>query len=340
SHMIRQQDLANGDGSLVLTSFRFDLALTGLYPPLLCGKTVRLGTVGNDLSEWRRQILACSNLAPLKLTPSHLALLQQVIPPEQLAGRVHTLVLGGEPLRGSTLRWWREHAPAMRIFNNYGPTEISVACTAMEAGDPLPDSVPLGRPITNARIYILDAQRRPVPIGVVGEIYVGGVGVARGYVNRPELTRERFLPDPFDGDIDAPSASRMYRTGDVARWRPDGTVEYLGRNDHQVKIRGYRIELGEIETVLRRHDAVEEVVVVAREDEPGDIRLVAYVTGDALAPDVLRQHAAAQLPQYMVPSAFVHLDQLPLTANGKVDRAALPAPDGATTSAREYEAPQ
>ncbi|XXV18932.1 amino acid adenylation domain-containing protein [Sorangium sp. So ce1182] len=335
AHMIRQQDLASGDGSLVLTSLSFDLALTGLYPPLLCGKTVRLGTPGNDVEAWRRQLLSCSNLAPLKLTPSHLALLQQVIPAEALAGRIRTLVLGGEPLRGAALRWWREHAPAMRIFNNYGPTEISVACTAQEVTDPLPASVPLGRPITNARIYILDARGEPVPVGVAGELHVGGVGVARGYVNRPELTRERFLPDPFAAEPDA----RMYRTGDVARWRPDGTIEYLGRNDHQVKIRGYRVELGEIEATLRAQDGVDEVVVVAREDAPGDLRLVAYLAGASVSPEALRQHASERLPSYMVPSAFVHLAALPLTANGKVDRAALPAPDG-QASTRAYEAPR
>jgi amino acid adenylation domain-containing protein len=243
-HTLRQQDHEAGDGSLILTSLSFDLALTGLYPTLLSGKTVRLGSPGQDLDAWRRQLLAATNLAPLKLTPSHLSLLQQVMAPAELAGRVRTLVLGGEPLRGAALAWWREHAPDTRIFNNYGPTEITVACTAQEVTGALPASVPLGRPISNARIYILDARREPVPVGVTGELYVGGVGVARGYLHRPELTRERFLVDPFVAD----SGARMYRTGDLARFRADGAIEYLGRNDHQVKIRGYRIELGEIET--------------------------------------------------------------------------------------------
>jgi hypothetical protein len=193
--------------------------------------------------------------------------------------------------------------------------------------------------MANVRMYILDERREPVPIGVSGEIYIGGAGVARGYLNQAELTAERFIKDPFSAD----PQGRMYRTGDVGRYRVDGTIEYLGRNDEQVKIRGYRIELGEIEAALLRHEAVKQAVVLAREDVPGEKRLVGYVVLQreaAASMEELRGHLQESLPEYMVPAAFVMLESLPLTANGKVDRRALPAPDLSALRAREYEAPQ
>ncbi|ROH75822.1 non-ribosomal peptide synthetase, partial [Lonsdalea populi] len=218
----------------------------------------------------------------------------------------------------------------------YGPTETTIWSALNGLTRPLPY---IGHPIANTRIYILDAQGQPAPLGVAGEIHIGGVGVARGYLHRPELTAERFIPDPFSTTPDA----RLYQTGDLGRWLPDGSIEYLGRNDFQVKVRGFRIEPGEIEARLMQCPGVREAVVVAREDSPGDTRLVAYLCPQAdatLDPIFLRQQLSQQLAEYMVPGAFVTLDALPLTPNGKLDRKALPAPDRSAVVSRGYEAPQ
>jgi hypothetical protein len=234
---------------------------------------------------------------------------------------LRTVVSAGEACSADVVARW---AAGRRFVNGYGPTEATVCATMGECrdGSRRPS---IGRPIANTQVYILDESLRPVAVGVPGELYIGGIGLARGYLRRPELTAERFVPHPFS----ATRGARLYRTGDLARYLPDGTIEFLGRLDHQVKVRGFRIELGEIEAALAQHTALREVAVVAREDSPGDTRLVAYLVAgkEAAAPAAeLAGFLKARLPEYMVPAAFVVLDALPLTPNGKLDRAALPAP--------------
>ena len=241
---------------------------------------------------------------------------------------MQTLVVGGEALLGRSLRNWREHAPETRVVNEYGPTETVVGCCVYEvaAADVKEGAVPIGRPIANTQLYVLDEWQRPVPVGVAGELYVGGAGVTRGYWRRPELTAEKYVPDPFSEQAGA----RLYRTGDLVRHLVDGNLEYLGRADEQVKVRGYRIELGEIEAVLAEHEEVREAIVVVREEAAADKRLVAYLVieeGAELNNGELRSWLREKLPEYMVPTAFVTLSELPLTPNGKVDRRALPAPE-------------
>ncbi|WP_408953367.1 amino acid adenylation domain-containing protein [Lysobacter sp. Hz 25] len=257
------------------------------------------------------------------------------------AGLNH-LLIGGDALdpRSVARALGRAQRPR-RLVNGYGPTETTTFATNFEIAAVAEGarSIPIGKPIANTRVYLLDARGEPVPVGVAGELYIGGPGVARGYLNRDELSAERFVADPFG---DEPGA-RLYRTGDLGRWQADGSIEFLGRNDFQVKIRGFRIELGEIEARLTDCAGVREAVVLAREDQPGDKRLVAYVIADdgaEVSAAALREALAKHLADYMLPSAFVSLAAWPLTANGKLDRKALPAPDASAVAAREYEAPQ
>jgi acyl-CoA synthetase (AMP-forming)/AMP-acid ligase II/aryl carrier-like protein len=255
--------------------------------------------------------------------------------------RLRYLIVGGDALDAAVVRRVLADSPPQQLINGYGPTESTVfalthAVHEVPAGA---HSVPIGRPIANTRAYLLDAGGQPVPVGVAGEIHIAGDGLALGYLNRPELTAERFVADPFHG-------GRMYRTGDLGRYRSDGTIEFLGRNDHQVKLRGYRIELGEIEARLQQQPGVREAVVLAREDSPGDKRLVAYYTAagtpgaDPEEPPALRAALEGELPGYMLPAAFVRLERFPLTPSGKVDRKALPAPDAQAHACQAYQAPE
>ncbi|HEY0077693.1 MAG TPA: amino acid adenylation domain-containing protein, partial [Pyrinomonadaceae bacterium] len=247
--------------------------------------------------------------------------------PEDLCG-LRQMFAGGDVLSVAHVRRFLQASPSTNFVNGYGPTENTIFTTIerMRGEAKLESTVPIGRPVSNTTVYILDEHLRPVPCGVVGELYTGGDGLARGYLKRPELTAERFIPNPF-GEA---GGERLYRTGDLARYLEDGRIEFLGRRDEQVKVRGFRIELGEIEAALKKHEEVREASVVAREDAPGERRLVAYVVArDASEPDVkeLREFLRVRLPDYMIPSAFVLLDALPLTPNGKIDKRALPAPE-------------
>ncbi|HWH73294.1 MAG TPA: MupA/Atu3671 family FMN-dependent luciferase-like monooxygenase [Methylibium sp.] len=256
-----------------------------------------------------------------------------------LAG-LKRMMVGGEALPPTLARELTGVMQAGTLMNMYGPTETTI-WSAVHAVEHIEGSIPLGRPLANQQLYVLDRRQQPLPPGVPGELVIGGAGVVRGYLHRPELTAERFLPHPFQGA----AGGRVYRTGDLVRWRDDGTVEFLGRLDHQVKVRGYRIELGEIETALLAHAAVREAVVVAREDVPGDVRLVAYLVaaaGTSPGAGELREQLRERLPEFMLPAHFVTLAALPQTPNGKIDRKALPAPDAGSAPAAEpaaYVAP-
>jgi aspartate racemase len=241
--------------------------------------------------------------------------------------QVRQLLAGGDVLSGAQVESFLAAADGSTLINRYGPTENTTftCCHSMWKPERAAASVPIGRPVANTQVYILDRNLRPVAQGCVGELYIGGCGLARGYFNRPELTAEKFIPHPFGTEAGA----RLYRSGDLARYLPSGDIEFVGRTDEQVKIRGYRIELGEVEAALSGHPGTREAVVLARDTAAGEKQLAAYLTTrDERAPSIkeLRQYLKQKLPEYMVPSAIVVLDEMPLTANGKVDRRALPAP--------------
>jgi len=343
SWCVKEYRVAEGCGTLLHSPLGFDLTVTSLFAPLLVGQRLVLIREDQGIDSLGSALRRDGDFSLIKLTPSHLEVLAQQLSATEVAGRTRALIIGGEALVGESISFWQRHAPETRIINEYGPTETVVGCCVYEAssGTIITGAVPIGRPIANTQLYVLDSHLNPLPIGVSGELYIGGDGVARGYLNRPELTVERFIPDPFSAE----EGARLYKTGDLVRYLPDGNLEYLGRMDDQVKIRGFRIELGEIEAVLGQHDAVHDAVVVVREDEPGDKRLVAYVVADtdeaASAFSELRGFLNDKLPEYMVPSAYVVLDKIPLTSNGKVDRRALPVPDeGRPEMGAAYVAPR
>lgn len=270
--------------------------------------------------------IARHRVTHLQCTPSMARMIAMNDEAKAALSQVKHLMIGGEALPGTLVAELGQLTQAS-IENMYGPTETTI-WSSTETASAEEAVVNIGRPIANTQMYVLDEQQQPVPVGVPGELYIGGDGVTRGYWQRADLTAERFPADPFvRPECVAPGGARMYRTGDLARWRSDGRIDFLGRADFQVKIRGYRIELGEIEAVLESADGVRQAVLVAREDQPGDVRLVAYLRADAeLSTESLRKWAAARLPEHMVPAHFVTVDEFPLTPNRKVDRKALPAP--------------
>ncbi|MCU7645701.1 non-ribosomal peptide synthetase [Pseudomonas piscis] len=340
--MQEQYRLDANDAVLQKTPFSFDVSVWEFFWPLFTGaRLVMARPEGHKDPAYLRQVIARENITTLHFVPSMLDVFLAYGQTRECAS-LRQVMCSGEALPGSLVRRFKQQLPNVALHNLYGPTEAAVDVTAWDCTGPLdatPDNTPIGKPIANTRLYLLDAQLQPVPLGVVGELFIAGVQVARGYLNREQLTAERFVDDPFS---DQPGA-RMYRTGDLGRYLADGNIEYLGRNDDQVKIRGLRIELGEIQARLTQLEGIKEAVVLAREDVPGDKRLVTYYTSDAghgkLPVEQLRQALLEHLPDYMVPALYVHLEALPLSPNGKLERKALPAPGLEAAVVREYEAP-
>ncbi|HEX9940144.1 MAG TPA: amino acid adenylation domain-containing protein, partial [Longimicrobium sp.] len=334
--MQAQFGLRTDDVVLQKTPFSFDVSVWEFFWPLQQGaRLVMARPDGHRDPRYLQEVIEQRGVTTLHFVPSMLQPFVEAVEAGRCASLRH-VVCSGEALPPALVRrFYDRFAGPVALTNLYGPTEAAVdvswwSCAREDAGD----VVPIGRPVWNTALYVLDAALQPVPIGTPGELYIGGVQVARGYLGRAAMTAERFVPDPFSTE----GGARLYRTGDRARWRPDGAVEYLRRLDFQVKIRGFRIELGEIEAALRQAPGVRDCTVVAREEETGDRRLVAYVVG-AVEAEALRDRLRRTLPEYMVPSAFVALDALPLTPSGKLDRKALPAPEGDAYARRSYEAP-
>ncbi|MFD9356166.1 amino acid adenylation domain-containing protein [Streptomyces sp. NPDC060031] len=330
-----------GTGAPLYSSMAFDLPVTSLFPALLSGQPVTItkddGTPGIDalVAELER-----GGFGLLKLTPSHLALLNQSLSPEAVRHAAGRLIAGGEELTREMVSSWAEHAPDTVVDNEYGPTETTVGCSHLEATAAELEAgvLPIGRPFANTTMRVLDRNLELVPVGVAGELYIGGAQLARGYVERPELTAERFVPDPYAAE----PGQRLYRSGDLAKYREDGVLEFAGRVDHQVKIRGYRIELGEIEAALRGHADLRDVAVRVHTTPGGEKELVAYLVpaeGAEIDTAGLPAQLARTLPPYLVPSGYLMLDDLPMTASGKVDAAALPEFAG-PASTRSYRAPR
>jgi aspartate racemase len=337
-------------GVLASTSICFDLSVFELFVPLSCGGKVILTENALHLPTLK----AAPEVTLINTVPSAIA---ELLRANAIPQNVQTVNLAGEPLSQELVNQLYQQETIQQVFNLYGPSEattystFTISVPRRGENEKARHSPSIGRPIANTQIYILDSHLQPVPIGVPGELHIGGVGLARCYLNRSELTEEKFIPNPFQrsngageqrskGAKEDPSSNpeRLYKTGDLARYLPDGTIEFLGRLDNQVKIRGFRIELGDIEAAITQHSNVQQTVVTAREDSPGDKRLVAYIVlspEQTLTPDELRRFLKQKLPDYMMPSAFVFLDALPLTPNGKVDRRALPAPEQARQEPEE-----
>jgi amino acid adenylation domain-containing protein len=296
----------------------FDAAIYEMWVPLLNGGTVVVAPPGPVTPDVLKRLLPEGRVTAVWLTAELLRTVAEIAP--EVLGSVREVWAGGDVLAPEAVRRVRELCPGTRVVNGYGPTETTVFATAHSVSGDVGGSVPIGRPLDNTRAHVLDRLLRPVPTGTVGELYVAGAGLAHGYLNRSGLTAERFVADPY-----GPPGARMYRTGDLVRRLPGGDLEFMGRGDDQVKVRGFRIEPAEVEAALAGCPGVERAVVAARPGPDGGKRLVAYVVGGD--PDLVREHAARTLPAHLLPSAWSRLDTVPLTAHGKVDRAALPEPE-------------
>ncbi len=332
SHFIRRrlqlEQATQGLHCATVSTISADLGNTCIFPALISGGCLHV--IPYEMAMAANLFAAYTAKHPidvLKITPSHLNTLLNAPQGKAILPRKH-LVLGGEASSWSFIERIRQ-AGKCAVLNHYGPTEATVGCCTFAVAENdvkawSPATVPIGRPIANDEVYILDRDLRPVPVGVAGELCIGGAGLAKGYLNQPEQTAERFIAHPFSTD----PTDRLYRTGDLARFLPDGNIEFLGRMDHQVKIRGFRVEPAEIEAALRQHPAVRQTVIVPYDDSSGEKRLAAYVvSSQVLSPEEFRRFLVERLPEYMVPSGFVRIESVPLTANGKVDLKALPSPE-------------
>ncbi|MEU8812913.1 amino acid adenylation domain-containing protein, partial [Streptomyces violaceoruber] len=315
--------LGSDDRVLLKTPFGFDVSVWELFWPLLWGAGLVVARPGGHRDPgYLASLIVRERVSTVHFVPSMLEVFLAVPAAAGCVG-LRRVVCSGEALSVAAQERFFEVFEGVGLHNLYGPTEASVDVTAWECGSGgVAGGVPIGAPVANTRVFVLDGSLRPVPVGVAGELYLAGVQVARGYVGRARLTSERFVACPFGSGV------RMYRTGDRVRWNADGQLEYLGRADEQVKIRGFRIEPGEVQSVLVEHPGVVRAAVVAREEAPGDVRLIGYVIpAEGGLPADLRDFMSERLPEYMVPSAFVVLGELPVTVNGKLDRKALPTPD-------------
>ncbi len=332
--------LQEGRGSVLHSTLAFDATVSALFTPFLHGKSLTIVPESDDLNLFGETLLKYQDFSMIKLTPAHLFMLSNQFQPEQVRNLTKAFVIGGENLSADQIEFWQRNAPGTKLFNEYGPTETVVGCVVHEARNwHGKGSVPIGHPIANTRVYVLDSSLQPVIPGTAGELYIGGPGVTRGYHNRPDLTAERFIPDPFSGI----PGSRMYKSGDRVKHLKDGKLEFLNRIDNQVKIRGYRIELAEIEANLMDLDSVENGVVLVKTDHLKNKRLVAWyrLKKDAgISNDVIRTELQKRLPDYMVPSVFIEVKSFPLTPNGKIDYDALPDPSKADRQIKtEFVAP-
>lgn len=323
---------ARGRGAPVQSSIAADAIFPSLFAPLLVGKAVFLLPQEQPLEALQELLQTEGGFSLMKITPSQLEVLTQHLPEQDASGWVGTLVVGAEALRGDILDFWQRNTQGTVVLNEYGPTETVVGCSIyhIPANQFVRGAVPIGLPIANTQFYVLDEWMQPVPVGVPGELYIGGIGVAWGYLHRPEQTASVFVPDPFSSQ----SGARLYKTGDLVRLLSDvqANIEFIGRKDQQVKIRGYRVELGEIEACLVEHPTVESAVVMAHERERNNRQLVAYILPQPAAleianPAVLKEYLQQRLPDYMVPAAYVFVECWPLTATGKIDLRALPTPE-------------